>query len=297
MVTEKNIQEAKWRGHKHSEVLDEVGTDFAFISPRPYTMMHSAKPEKIVHWYCQAVNDALALQVKMEPKKFRAIGGLPQNAGVPVTNTFDEIDRCINDLGLRRHHDQPRSGRRRRSNAGDGQEYWYPLYEKMVKMDIPGLVHGASCKNPRESFHGHFITEESIAILSLVDSKVFQDFPKLKLIISHGGGSVPYQVGRWRSQLRGPNDTENFDQRLKQLYFDTALYNIESLKLLFRICGPERCLFGTERPGAGSKTDPRTGKWYDDVRPNIESIPWLKAEDKEKIFQKNAEQVFSRFKQ
>ena len=29
VVTEKHIQEAKWRGHKHSEVLDEVGTDFA----------------------------------------------------------------------------------------------------------------------------------------------------------------------------------------------------------------------------------------------------------------------------
>ena len=70
VVTEEHIQRAKWRGHKHSEVLDQVGTDFAFISPRPYTMMHSAKPEKIVHWYCQAVNDALALQVKMEPKSF-----------------------------------------------------------------------------------------------------------------------------------------------------------------------------------------------------------------------------------
>jgi predicted TIM-barrel fold metal-dependent hydrolase len=100
VVTEKHIQEAKWHGHKHSEVLAQVGTDFAFISPRPYTMMHSAKPEKIVHWYCQAVNDALALQVKMEPKKFRAIGGLPQNAGVPVSNTFEEIDRCINDRGF-----------------------------------------------------------------------------------------------------------------------------------------------------------------------------------------------------
>ena len=53
----------------------------------------------------------------------------------------------------------------------------------------------------------------------------------------------------------------------------------------------------TERPGAGSKTDPRTGKWYDDVRPNIESIPWLSAEDKSKIFERNALQVFSRFKQ
>jgi 4-oxalmesaconate hydratase len=104
-------------------------------------------------------------------------------------------------------------------------------------------------------------------------------------------------VGRWRSQLRGPNDTETFDQRLKQLYFDTALYNVESLKLLFRICGPKRCLFGTERPGAGSKIDPRTGKWYDDVRPNIESIPWLTAEEKTRIFEKNALEVFSRFKQ
>ena len=297
VVTEENIQRAKWRGHKHSEVLDQVGTDFAFISPRPYTMMHSAKPEKIVHWYCQAVNDAMALQVKMEPKKFRAIGGLPQNAGVGVHNTFDEIDRCINDLGFVGIMINPDPGEGDGQTPAMGHEYWYPLYEKMVKMDIPGLIHSASCKNPRESFHGHFITEESIAILSLVDSKVFQDFPKLRLIISHGGGSVPYQVGRWRSQLRGPNDTENFDQRLQQLYFDTALYNVESLKLLFRIVGPARCLFGTERPGAGSKTDPRTGKWYDDVRPNIESIPWLTADQKEQIFHKNAEQVFTRFKQ
>src|SRR5262249_61279056 len=108
--------------------------------------------------------------------------------------------------------------------------------------DIPGLIHSASCKNPRESFHGHFITEESIAILSLLDSKVFQDFPKLKLIISHGGGSVPYQVGRWRSQLRGPNDTENFGQRLQHLDFFTEYYKIESLKLLFYILCPARCM-------------------------------------------------------
>ncbi|MGH7834186.1 MAG: amidohydrolase family protein, partial [Candidatus Binatia bacterium] len=119
---------------------------------------------------------------------------------------------------------------------------------------------------------------------------------KLKLIVCHGGGSIPYQVGRWRSQLRGPNDTETFDERLKQFYFDTALYNVESLELLFKIVGTDRCLFGTERPGAGSKKDPRTGQWYDDIRPKIESISWLTTEDKEKIFHKNAGKVFPRFK-
>lgn len=295
-VTEETIERARWQGHKHSEVLEQVGTDMAFLSPRPYTMMHSEKPEKIVHWYCEAVNDALALQVKLEPSHFRGVCGLPQCAGVSPKNTFDELERCVKKLGFVGIMINPDPGEGDGQTPAMGEEYWYPLYERMVEMDVPGLVHPASCRNLRESFHGHFITEESIAILSLVHSRVFEDFPKLKLIICHGGGSVPYQVGRWRSQLRGPNDTENFDERLRKLYFDTALYNTESLDLLFKVVGPERCLFGTERPGAGSKVDPRTGKWYDDVRPLIEGIPWLTVNQKEQIFHKNAEQVFSRFK-
>ena len=294
-ITEETIARARWQGHKHSDVLEQVGTDTAFISPRPYSMMHSEKPEKIVHWYCEATNDAIAAACKVEPKKFRGIGGLPQCAGTSPTNTFEEFDRCINDLGFVGVMINPDPGEGDGQTPAMGEEYWYPLYEKMVKMDVPGLVHPASCKNPRESFHAHFITEESIAILSLVNSKVFEDFPKLKLIICHGGGSVPYQVGRWRSQLRGPNNTENFDERLKMLYFDTALYATESLDLLFKVVGPDQCLFGTERPGAGSKVDPRTGKWYDDVRPLIEGLPGLSVGDKEKIFQKNAQRVFSRF--
>jgi len=295
-VTEESIKKARWRGHSHTEVLQQAGTDMAFISPRPYTMMHSEKPEKIVHWYCEAVNDAIALQVKVEPNRFRGIGGLPQCAGAGPKSTFTELERCVRQLGFVGVMINPDPGEGDGQTPAMGDETWYPLYEKMVELDVPGLVHPASCRNTRESFHNHFITEESIAVLSLVNSRVFQDFPKLKLIICHGGGSVPYQVGRWRSQLRGPNDTETFDQRLRQLYFDSALYNAESLELLFKVVGPDRCLFGTERPGAGSKTDPRTGRWYDDVRPLIEEVSWLTAEQKEQIFHKNAEQVFSRFK-
>ncbi len=295
-ITEESIKKARWRGHSHAEVLQEVGTDWAFISPRPYTMMHSMKPEKIVRWYCEAVNDTIALQVKLEPNRFRGIGGLPQCAGVSPKNSLDELDRCVNELGFVGVMINPDPGEGDGQTPGMGDEYWYPLYEKLVQLDLPALVHAASCRNQRESFHNHFITEEGIAIISLLSSKVFDDFPKLKLVISHGGGPVPYQVGRWRSQLRGPNDTENFDERLKRLYFDTALYSVESLDLLFKIVGPDRCLFGTERPGAGSKKDPRTGRWYDDVRPMIESLSWLNAEQKEKIFHQNAASVFSRFK-
>ena len=289
------VANARWKGHKHSDLMDEVGTSVSFISPRPYAMMHSEKPEKIVHWYCRAVNDVIHMAVQNEPDRFCGVAGLPQNAGVSPTNTFEEIDRCINELGFIGVMVNPDPGEGDYATPPMGDEYWYPLYEKLEKMDVPALIHPASCKNCRETFHNHFITEESIAILSLVSSPVFDLFPKLKLIICHGGGSVPYQVGRWRSQLRGPNNTETFDERLKKLYFDTALYSKESLELLFKIVGPDRCLFGTERPGAGSKEDPRTGRWYDDVRPQIESIDFLSDDDKKMILSGNAQRVYSRF--
>ena len=294
-VTPENIAKVRRRGKTHSELLDEVGTDVGFLSPRPYTMMHSEKPEKIVHWYCEATNDAIAAAIQNEPERFAGVAGLPQSVGVSPTNTFEEIDRCINDLGFIGVMINPDPGEGDYSTPGMGEEYWYPLYEKMVQMNIPGLIHGAACKNPRESFHNHFITEESIAVLSLIDSTVFDDFPDLKLIISHGGGSIPYQVGRWRSQLRGPNDTENFDDRMRSMYYDTGLYNQESLELLFKVVGPDRCMFGTERPGAGSKTDPRTGRWYDDLKPMIDAIEWLDDEGRELIYEGNVPEVFPRY--
>lgn len=287
-ITPDYVKDLKQRGKTHIELLDEVGTDVALLSPRPYTMMHSEKPEKIVHWYAEATNDAIAACMANEPHRFFGVAGLPQSSGVSPTNTFDEIDRCINELGFVGIMINPDPGEGDYATPGMGDEHWYPLYEKMVAMDVPALIHGAACKNLRESFHNHFITEESIAVLSVIDSPVFDIFPTLKLLISHGGASIPYQVGRWRSQLRGPNDTETFDDRLKKLYFDTGLYNTESLELLFKIVGPDRCLFGTERPGAGSKTDPRTGNWYDDLKPLIEGIDFLTDADKQAIFSGNA---------
>jgi 4-oxalmesaconate hydratase len=182
---------------------------------------------------------------------------------------------------------------------GDGQapplgdEFWYPLYEKMVELDVPGLIHSAGCRSHRESYSNHFITEESIAVLSLVESRVFEDFPGLRLIVSHGGGSIPYQIGRWRAQ-RIQKGARPFDEDLRRLWFDTVLYNPESLELLLRIVGPDRCLFGTETPGIGSALDPETGRHLDDLRPVVEAVEWLSGEERHAIFEGNARTVFTR---
>jgi 4-oxalmesaconate hydratase len=171
----------------------------------------------------------------------------------------------------------------------------------MVALDVPGLVHSAACKHFRESYSAHFISEESIAVLNLCkpESRVFHDFPNLRLIISHGGGSVPYQIGRWRAhrfrERESDPSLETFDESMRRLYYDTVLYNVEALDLLFRIAGTDRCLFGTENPGSGSSQDPATGAWMDDLKPVIESIPWLSEADRAGIFEANARAVFPRF--
>ncbi|MDB5028750.1 MAG: amidohydrolase [Candidatus Eremiobacteraeota bacterium] len=281
-------------------IMDSVGTDVQLISPRPYTLMHSQRPPELVHHWVAANNDAIARSVAMFPSRLRGVAGLPQVSGAPVSVVFDEIDRCVDELGFVGVLLNPDPSEGQGTVPPLGDEYWYPLYRKLVERDLPALIHSASCNNGREYYYEHFASEESLAVTSLARSTVFEDFPGLKLIVSHGGGAIPFQIGRWRAQYAGLSElnkernTVTFDDRLRRLWFDTCVYTKNPLELLFKEIGAERCLFGTEKPGSGSAPDPLTGRDYDDTRPVIESIEFLTAEQKHAIFEGNARRVFSR---
>lgn len=281
-------------------LMDEVGTQVQLISPRPYQLMSSASPARIVDWWVAANNDLIARTVALHPSRFAGVGALPITPGRPVEAGFDELERILGlgFVGLALNPD-PSEGAGTSPPLGD--EYWYPLYEQMVRHDLPALVHSAGCYGHRETYSEHFITEESIATLTLLRSPVFEMFPSLKLIISHGGGSVPYQIGRWQAErlspgLGGSPDAERFEMSLRRLWFDTVLHHPPSLSLLFRTVGSDRCLFGTERPGSGSVVDPVTGRQMDDLKTVIDELDGLGADDRDAIYERNARTVFSRLK-
>jgi 4-oxalmesaconate hydratase len=186
-----------------------------------------------------------------------------------------------------------------------GSEYWYPLYERMVALDVPGLIHGGPYRFSREPELGYFCQEETVAGWALLRSpRVFRDFPDLKLIIGHGGGYIPYQVGRARcfrlnERGRGAPDPlwEPFEDTLRRLYFDTVLFDQEALELLLQVCGVDRCMFGSDKPANGSVIDPRTGRSLNDVKPLIDSIAWLTENDRQAIYEGNVRRVYSRLKE
>ena len=278
-------------GSSHLAQLKEAGTDMQVISPRPYQMMHSETP-KLVQWYTEETNDLIARQVKLFPKVFRGVCGLPQSPNVSPKNCVPYLERCIKEQGFSGCLLNPDPGEASGIETPPlGDRYWYPLYEKLVELDVPAHIHSGWCKSERLSYSLHFINEESIAIVSLLNSNVFSDFPTLKLIVSHGGGAIPYQVARFdASALR--RGTERFSEKLRKLYFDTVLYSADALALLFKTVGADRCLFGTERPGVGTVKDPKTGKWLDETRHIIEGFEWLSAAEKKMIFEDNAKKVF-----
>lgn len=282
-------------GQSIIDIMDRVGTDIQFLSPRPYMQMHSIKPAKVTAMWTAHMNDLVFETVKMFPKRFRAVAGLPQYRDESPVNCFKELDFRVKEQGFIGCllNPDPTEGDGA-PPPGLGDPFWFPLYEKLCELDIPALIHSAGSCQPRESYTLKFINEESIGIISLLNSDVFERFPNLKLIFPHGGGAIPYHMGRFRAWAvrRG----ESFDDKLKRLNFDTCTYDQDAIELLIKKVGADRVLFGTEKPGTGSAKSPETGLDLDDLKPVIENISFLSEKDRENIFECNCTRLYSRFK-
>lgn len=276
----------------HFDHLSGAGVDIQFISPRPYQMMHSEQPAKVVEAFTAEVNEVIHRSVQLFPDRFRGIAGLPQSMDLTVEQWLPELRRAVTELGFVGVllNSDPYEGLKVPPALGD--RFWYPLWEALVELDVPAILHSAGCRPPaREPYSLHFIQEETVSVWSLLSSNVLKDFPELKLVISHGGGAIPYQVGRFLpSGVR--NGATPYLQKLRSLYFDTCLYTKEAIDLLLRTVGVDRALFGTEKPGTGSQIDPDTGRWFDDIHLLIDDIGWLTDDERAALMHGNARSLF-----
>ena len=279
--------------HSHMEYIDLVKTDIQLLSPRPFQLMHSEKPSKVVQWFAEECNNMIYRQTKLYPNRFIGVAGLPQPAGEPLDMAISELDRCVGQLGFRGCLLNPDPY----ENSGVeppalGDKYWYPLYEKLCEMDVPAHIHGTGSRSVREPYSLRFINEETTAVYGLLSSEVYRHFPDLKVIVSHGGGAIPYQIGRFAAPTLRRSKSEWFTERIKNLYFDTVLYTPEAVEFLIKVVGVDKCVFGAECPGVGSSVHPVHGHHMDDVAKYVKNVSWISEVEKEKILYENAIELF-----
>jgi predicted TIM-barrel fold metal-dependent hydrolase len=279
--------------HPHLHYIDKVGTNVQLISPRPFQLMHSEEA-KLVQWFQEEVNNIIYRETQLYSDRFVGVAGIPTAAGEPLDMAIAELERCVNELGFKGTLLNPDPY----ENTGIhppamGDRYWYPLYEKLCELDVPAHIHGTGSRSPREPYSLRFINEETTAIFGLINSDVFKDFPDLKIVVSHGGGAMPYQLGRFQAGSMRRPEGDRFIDGMHKLYFDTVLYTKDAIELLLKVVGPERALFGAECPGVGSKVNPDTGREMDDIAPYFHEIDFIDDHDREMIFYENAKKVFN----
>lgn len=229
-------------------------------------------------------NDEMAELVSTYPNRFMAaVACLPLN---DVAASLEEADRALGKLNFR--------GIQLFTNInGEGlhEPKFRPLLEMMACYDLPIWIHPWDLPASTLSAHSQqwmkgplvlhglrWPFETTLAMVRLVESGVFEEFPGIKFITHHCGGMIPFfgdRIGRAPA--------------LKNFYNDTALYGSTSALMCgLAWFGSDRLLFGTDMPLGASKTGS-----YGRTSDTIESIQRMDITeaDKEKIFSSNARKL------
>jgi 4-oxalmesaconate hydratase len=275
----------------------ERGTDMTIFSPRAAGMAHHVGDAETSRVWSEVCNDMIHRCVSLYPKNFVGVCQLPQSPGVAPANSVRELERCVKELGFIGCNLNPDPSGGYWKDPPLTDRWWYPIYEKMVELDVPAMIHVSSSCNP--NFHAtgaHYINGDTTAFMQFLTADLFKDFPTLRFIIPHGGGAVPYHWGRYRGLAQDMKRPPLKEHLLKNVFFDTCVYHQPGIDLLLKVIPADNILFASEMVGAVRGIDPETGNYYDDTKRYLDAIDWVSAADKQKIFESNVRRVFSRFK-
>lgn len=280
------------------KLQDERGIDVGIISPIAGKMAHHYGDEQTSLVWSRVSNDLIARVTELFPGRFLGGCQLPQSPGQAleksIQNSVEELERCVLDLGFVSCllNPDPSDGYYQAPALTD--KVYYPLYEKMVELDVPAMVHVSMSRNA--ALHGtcaHYLMGDTAVFMQLCLSDLFKDFPNLRLIIPHGGGAVPYHWGRYRGAVADLGRPPLEQLVMDNLYFDTCVYHKPGLQLLYDVIGANNMLFASEMIGAVRGVDPETGHNFDDTLYLLDSIE-MDAADRGAIYAGNALRVFPR---
>jgi aminocarboxymuconate-semialdehyde decarboxylase len=169
-----------------------------------------------------------------------------------------------------------------------------PIWQAIDARALPVLVHptdppGVDAMDMTKfdlSWSVGFMFDTTLAITRMIFEGFFDQYPNLKVIASHGGGALPYLVGRFekgdevelpqrRQMKRKPTDY------LRHIHYDSITYNLGALKYLISVVGEEQVMLGTDWP-----------HWVHDTRGAFANTAQLPASQMRAVRGANAQRLF-----
>ncbi len=273
-------------------VLRERGGDLMLFSPKASGMEHHVPDPEIAGAWARASNDLVHRVSGLFPDHFAPVAQLPQTPGGDLGGVVAELRRTVGELGFVGANLNPDpSGTWAGKPMTDPS--WFPVYEALEELDVPAMVHVSTACNP--NFHtlgAHYLNADTSVFMQLLQSRLFERFPGLRLVIPHGGGAVPYHWGRYRG-LAMRNGWQDPAELLSNVSFDTCVYHQPGIDLLLEVLPVRNVLFASEMLGAVRGADPDTGIAWDDTKRYVDRSR-LAGEDLAAVYEGNARRVYPR---
>ena len=229
--------------------MDAHGVDLQILSvtiPNVYMGPQARRRD-----LARRANDALAEAARRHPRRLAALASLP----LPdATAAVGEMERTISDLGMvgvligsnieGRYLDDP---------------VFFPFFERAQDLDVPVLVHPMPPAGTDATYAPGlvpllgFVFDTSASVARLVLAGVCERLPRLKLILAHLGGTLPYLLQRLDNGYRAyPEIRENLphppSHYLRRLFYDTVSFSVPSLRCALDSIGPDQIVMGTDYP-------------------------------------------------
>ena len=234
------------------KALDEMQIDLQALSPSPILLFYWEEPPVAAH-FTRKQNEAIQAVVQKHPDRFVGFGSVPLQS---VEESI-AIAREAKSMGLK--------GLEIGNAVGDkplDDPSFEPFFEAVQALDLLLFVHplegGLDPDDPLSPVLGNvlqFTFRTTMMIERMILKGMFEQYPNLRLCLSHGGGLLAFNIWRLdhsyglRPELR-KTVSRKPSAYLRRLYFDTIVHSVAALDYLVKVVGAERVVIGTDYPMA-----------------------------------------------
>ncbi len=193
-----------------------------------------------VAWH-EYLNNHLAKVCELRPERFSLLASVP----FPFAHeSAAELERAVIELGA---VGAVIAANVEGTNLGelDLDAFW----SKAVELDVGVFIHPVQAQpHPRSakfalSQIAQYTVDTTFTVGSLIFSGVLDRFPRLRLLLSHGGGTLPYLAGRFDVMHRRMDRAQQGDVAMEdpsayfqRFYYDTILHDPAILQMARRSC-------------------------------------------------------------
>jgi len=256
--------------------MDRRGLDVSVVSPAPPTFFYWTDARAAAA-AARLVNDGIAEMVASHPTRLRGMATVPmQHPELALA----ELERAVRELGFRAVELGTSI-----EGAGLAEQRFRPVLRRCRELDVLVFAHpyyvGAKC-----GMESYYLTnlignpwDTTVTAANLMFSGALEELDGIKIALAHGGGFLPYQIGRLehgyevRPEARASTRTRPLEL-LRRFHYDSMVFHPRALRYLIDLVGSDRIALGTDSPFDMREDDPIA---------RIDAVPGLTPREREDV--------------